>query len=115
MNQPEILQLRGGTKTWATLAFHSDGRVILDHDLTEYAAGGCPGFGLYDAHGQPVRFQPDGAVLCLRWDDGRTRTLAFDRASDQTSLEIADVIDPKGLVRLYLRPIGLGAASVLFV
>lgn len=111
MNGSETLELRDGAKRWATVTFHSDRRITLDHELTEYEAKTCPGLGLYDAQGHQVEFQPDGATLVLTWPDGRTRALSFDRTQDPTSMEIADIVDPKALLRLYVRPIGLGAKT----
>ena len=57
MNQAKKLELRDAGKTWASLTLHTDGRISLDHNLTEYEVKGCPSLQLYDSQGQQVRIE----------------------------------------------------------
>lgn len=111
MSNNETWELSDGTKTWGSLAFDVEGRVTLRHNLAEYEARECPGFGLRDDQGRQVQFQPEDAALVLRRPDGCTRALSFDRTGDSTSMEIAAAVDPKALLRLYVLPAGLGGSS----
>ncbi len=111
MNQAKTLELRDAGKTWASLTLHTDGRITLDHNLTEYEVKGCPSLGLYDSQGQQVRIELGGAGVLLSWPDGRTSTLGFDQKPGQTYTDISSVDDPKGRVRLEARAIGLGGRT----
>ena len=107
MESAEKFELRVVDKVWATLTFESDGRIVLEHNLTEDQVSRCPEVVLYDGAGQIVTgacgdIGNSQTGLLLYWPDGRIRH----------KLRLDDVVDSRNQVRLEWKSTGTGPGSV---
>lgn len=113
MVRAEQFELRDGSEVLAILRADPDGRMTLEHALTEDKISRCGGVGVYDSTGRMLSINQGDKYVYLDAPGG-TRRLKLQLGSER---EILDVVDSKHQVQLVIelslsRPGSSGTAPI---